>query len=87
MKRGISVLALGNSASLFLAITFTACVLFDLVFPQRAMFDAWRRLLPGFEWISWRGFLVGLAESYLYGWYLALVWTPLYNLFIARETD
>ncbi|MGE5338238.1 MAG: DUF5676 family membrane protein [Gemmatimonadota bacterium] len=85
MRRGIPVLALGNAASLFLAITFTVCVLFDLVFPQNAMFDAWRKLLPGFVWISWRGFVVGLAESYLYGWYFALVWAPLYNFFLARE--
>lgn len=85
MRRGIPVLALGNAASLFLAITFTVCVLFDLAFPEHAMFDAWRKLLPGFVWISWRGFLVGLAESYLYGWYFALVWAPLYNFFLARE--
>jgi hypothetical protein len=84
MKQGISLVALGHTASLFLAITFTLCVLFDLAFPEQAMFEAWRKLLPGFEWISWKSFFLGLAESYGYGWYFALVWAPLYNFFIGR---
>jgi len=28
--------------------------------------------------------LIGLVESYGYGWYLALIWVPLYNVFSAR---
>ena len=48
------------------------------------MFEAWRKLLPGFEWISWQSYFIGLAESYGYGWYFALVWAPLYNFFIGR---
>ena len=84
-NRSISLLALGNTASLFLVATFTVCVLFDLALPDYAMFDFWRNLLPGFDSLSWKGFLVGAAESYLYGWYFALVWVPLYNFFVARE--
>lgn len=87
MNRGISLLVLGNTASLFLVATLTVCVLFDLVFPEYAMFEFWRSLLPGFESRSLKGFLVGLAESYLYGWYFALIWAPLYNFFVAREPD
>jgi len=84
MRQGIPLVALGHTASLFLAVTFTLCVLFDLAFPAHAMFEAWRKLLPGFEWISWQSYFLGLAESYGYGWYFALVWAPLYNFFVGR---
>jgi cytochrome c biogenesis protein CcdA len=82
MKKGISLTAFGHATSLFLAITFVLCVAFDLIFPQHAMYEAWRKLLPGFEWISWQSFGLGLAESYGYGWYFALIWVPLYNYFL-----
>ena len=49
MKRTISFAAFGNATSLFLAITFAVCVGFDLLFPAHAMYQAWQKLLPGFE--------------------------------------
>lgn len=52
MRKGVSLLAVGHATSLFLAVTFTVCVAFDLLFPEHAMFEAWRKLLPGFEWLS-----------------------------------
>ena len=80
----IPVFAFGMSLGLFLAITFTLCVGFDLLFPRQAMYQTWLRLLPGFTWLSWPSFLLGLAESFAYGWYVALVFGPLYNFFAAR---
>ncbi|MCI0487406.1 MAG: DUF5676 family membrane protein [Blastocatellia bacterium] len=77
-------MAVGNATSLFLAISFVLCVAFDLLFPEHAMFRAWQALLPGFQWLTWKSFLLGLVESYGYGWYLALVWVPLYNVFALR---
>lgn len=85
MRYAISLPAAGHATSLFLAITFALCVAFDLLFPAHAMFQAWQKLLPGFEWISGRSFLVGLVESYGYGWYLVLIWVPLYNVFASRS--
>ena len=79
MKEKLSLVAIGHATSLFLAITFTVCVSFDLLFPEHAMFRAWQDLLPGFEWISWKSYFIGLIESYGYGWYFTLIWTPLYN--------
>ena len=84
MNRGISLTAFGHATSLFLAMTFVLCVGFDLVFPARRMYESWQALLPGFSWISWGSFLLGLVESYGYGWYLALIWVPLYNVFAVR---
>ena len=80
MRVGISVTAAGNATSLFLAITFSLCVAFDLLFPSHAMYSAWVRLLPGFEWLNWKSFCFGLVESYGYGWFIALIWVPLYNV-------
>ena len=87
MTRGISLYAVGHATSLFLAITFALCVGFDLLFPSRAMYQAWEKLLPGFTWISVGSFCVGLVESYGYGWFLALIWVPLYNVFAARDAS
>lgn len=54
MNRDIDLVALGHTASLFLAFTFTACVAFDLAFPQWAMVGAWQKLLPGFAGLDWK---------------------------------
>ncbi len=80
----IPVLALGMGLGSFLAITFVLCVLFDLWFPQLAMNPAWAIYLPGFIWLTWPSFFLGLAESFAYGWYVALVLGPIYNFFAAR---
>jgi hypothetical protein len=68
------------SLGLFLAITFTLCVIWGVIFPgfttmQRGLEAA----LPWFTWLSWGSFLLGLAESFLYGVYAAAVFVPLYN--------
>jgi hypothetical protein len=84
MRHGLSLSAFGHATSLFLVIAFTLCVAFDLMFPQMAMYRSWQALLPGFTWISWSSFALGLVECYGYGWFLALIWVPLYNVFVAR---
>jgi hypothetical protein len=71
----------GVSTGLFLAISFVLCVIFDLIFPGQSMYQAWIHLLPGFKWISWGAFFLGLIESFLYGIYFALVFVPFYNFF------
>jgi len=79
------IFALGMSLGLFLALTFVLCVGFGLLFPGQAMYETWFRLLPGFTWLSWSSFFLGLAESFAYGWYVALVFGPLYNFFVTRS--
>ncbi len=86
MSRQLSIKTVGNTASLFLLITYLVCMAFDLLFPQHAMYEAWQELLPGFEWLTWKGFFIGLIESYLYGWYIAIVWVLLYNFFAKQST-
>ncbi len=83
----ISLTVVGQATSLLLAMTFVLCVAFDLLFPEYAMHPVWQGWLPGFEWLSWPSFLLGLIESYGYGWYLALIWVPLYNYFARRHRE
>ncbi len=77
----IPVIALGMSLGLFFSITFALCVSFDLLFPEQAMYKTWLKLLPGFTWLSWSSFFLGLGESFVYGWYVALIFCPLFNFF------
>ncbi|HEC28540.1 MAG TPA: hypothetical protein ENI65_03000 [Gammaproteobacteria bacterium] len=85
MNSRLSFLAFGHATSLLFLISFVLCVGFDFIFPEHAMYQSWQRLLPGFEWISWKSFLIGMVESYAYGWYVTLIWIPLYNVFSARS--
>lgn len=85
MSQGLSLSGIGHATSLFLAISFALCVAGDLLMPAHEMHSAWQRLLPGFTWISWASFFLGLLESYAYGWYIALIWVPLYNVIVHRR--
>ena len=42
-------------------------------------------VLPGFEWISFRAFAIGLVESFLFGAYAGLSVAMLHNLFARRQ--
>lgn len=77
----LNLKTVGVSLGLFLSISYVLCVVYDLIFPGQTMYQAWMRLLPGFTWITWGSFFLGLVESFLYGIYIALVFVPLYNFF------
>ena len=80
----IPLLVFGLSLGIFFVITFVLCVGFDLIFPGQAMYQTWLRLIPGFTWLTWPSFLLGLVESFVYAWYVALIFCPLFNFFAAR---
>ena len=80
----LPVVPLGLSLGLFLVITYAACVGFDLMFPGQAMYQTWLRLLPGFSWLNWESFLLGAIESFAYGWFIALIFGPLFNFFALK---
>lgn len=74
----VVALALGT----FLSISYLLCVLYGLLVPPELhMHPAWAPLLPGFEWLSWGSFFLGLVESFLYGVYVAALYCPLHNGF------
>lgn len=64
------------------AVSFVFCVLWGLVTPQALHMHAFlEQVLPAFEWLTWWGFLLGLVESFLYGFYAGLVYVPIHNGF------
>lgn len=85
MKSPISLHAAGQATGLFIAISYTLCVICCLLFPEHQLYLDWQKWLPGFSWLSWPSFLLGLVESYAYGWYFALIWVPLYNFFLRAD--
>jgi len=81
----IPVVALGLASSLFFAISFVLCVLGYLLFPSLPVPHAALSLvLPGFVLLTWHSFLLGLVESIGWGWYVSLIFGPLYNYFVSR---
>jgi hypothetical protein len=84
--RTIPVLALGMALSMFLAISYVLCVLGYLFLPILPIsHSALSIFLPGFTLLSWPSFFLGLAESFGWGWYVALIFGPLYNAFAGRN--
>lgn len=78
----MKLVPLGHALSIFLALSFTLCILWGLATPPEwHMHPAFEPLLPGFEFLTATGFAIGLVESYAYGWYIALLTVPLYRLF------
>ena len=72
----------GWTLGTFLLLSYLICVGFGLLSPDRFhMHEAWAPLLPGFEWITWQGFIAGAIGSFLYGWYIAILIVPLYAFF------
>ena len=83
--RRISIPALGFSLGTFFVISYVICILrylADLIPGIRH--DALSVILPGFTLLSWGSFFLGLAESFVWGWYVALVFAPLHNYFAAK---
>ncbi|MBI3629038.1 MAG: hypothetical protein HY217_05565 [Candidatus Rokubacteria bacterium] len=73
------------SLGLFGAVTFVLCVVYGLLVPAALhMTQLLEIALPGFHWLSVGGSVLGLVESFLYGVYAGLVFTPIYN-FVARR--
>ena len=84
-SKTILVFALGMGLSLFLANSYVLCVLSYLFLPSLPIaHSALSLVLPGFTLLSWPSFCLGLAESFGWGWYVALVFGPVYNFFAAR---
>ena len=81
----ISIMILGLSLSVFFVISYLICISGYLLLPAWPVQHAALSIfLPAFELLSWRSFCLGMAESFVWGWYIALVFAPLYNLFSRR---
>ncbi len=83
-SKRIRIYPVGMSLGILLALSFALCVVFGLLFPVATMYQAWLPLLPGVSWISWPSFLLGLVETFAYGWYIAVIFVPAWNFFAPR---
>lgn len=83
--RLIPVLPFGIALSVFFILSFTLCVLSYLVLPEVSInHSALSIFLPGFKLLTWGSYFLGLVESAVYGWYIALVFGPIYNFCVTR---
>jgi len=73
-----SIARLGQALGLLFAVLYALCVAWDASFPDWAMRSIWAAALPGFDWLSAGDFFLGLAESYVYGWILAILFIPIW---------
>ena len=85
MLKSRRIVVVGHATSLFLLLSYILCIGFGLIFPSYQMHEAWAPLLPGFEWLTPSGFIFGLLGSYAYGWFIAVLWVPLYEFFDRRD--
>lgn len=74
--------------AVFAAVVFTLDVLFGVLFPNWwVMQNLYEFLLPGFTFISWGAFFLGLVESFIGGFLTAVIFVPIYNYFVSREVS
>jgi hypothetical protein len=70
------------------AFLYLLCVAYGLVDPTAGHMREFLRIaLPGFEWLTPKGFLTGLVKSFLYGGLAGLVYVPIYNALSRRFVD
>ena len=87
VARRVPIAVLGLSLNGFFAVSYGICILGYLVFPSvPVQHAALAMFLPGFELVSWRTFFLGLVESLVWGWYIALLFGTLYNFFLRRAS-
>ena len=79
---GLNIRVVTWSIATFTAGSFVVCILYGLIVPESLhMVQFLEITLPGFKWLSISSLLIGLVESFLYGVYAGLVYTPIYNFY------
>lgn len=73
--------------AVFFALVFTLDVLLGLLFPNWwVMQHLYEVILPGYTFISWGAYVVGLVEIFISGFLTAVLFVPIYNFFSARSS-
>jgi hypothetical protein len=84
-NRPISIITLGQALSGFFIVSYTICIIGYLLFPGMPVkHESLAIFLPGFTLLSWHTFFLGLIETFIWGWYIALVFGSIYNFFLRR---
>ncbi len=75
----------GLSLGIFTAFSFVLCVAYGLIVPESLhMHQFLQNVLPGFKWLSFGSFVLGIIESFLWGLYAGVVYVPVYNFIYKR---
>jgi len=78
----LNIRVLTWSLATFTTFTYLVCVAYGLIVPETLhMVQFLEIVLPGFKWLTVGSFFIGLVESFLYGVYVGLVFTPIYNFY------
>ena len=82
---GIPIVTFGLALSGFFAVSYIICILGYLLLPGLPVQHQFLELfLPGFTLLTWPTFFLGLIESVLFGWYIAVVFGAIYNFLLRR---
>lgn len=67
------------------ALLYLLCIAYGLTNPAGGHMREFLTIaLPGFEWLTVKGFVVGLLKSFLYGALIGVVYVPIYNALARR---
>ena len=67
------------------ALLYLLCIAFGLTNPASGHMREFLTIaLPGFEWLTVKGFAIGLVKSFLYGGLIGVVYVPIYNVLQRR---
>jgi hypothetical protein len=81
----LNIRVLTWSLATFTTVSYIVCVVYGLIVPESFhMVEFLEIILPGFKWLTFGAFIIGLVESFLYGVYAGLVYTPIYNFYNNR---
>lgn len=73
------------SLGAFSLFSYLVCIAYGLIVPESLHMTQFLEItLPGFKWLTFGGFVIGVIESFLYGVYAGLVFTPIYNFFYEK---
>lgn len=62
------------------ALLYLLCIAYGFTNPASGHMREFLMIaLPGFEWLTLKGFFIGLVKSFLYGALVGLVYVPIYN--------
>lgn len=81
----VPIVQLGLALSIFFVATYGLCIALGVFWPDWELHQPWLQFFPGFEWLTLRRFLIGLAESIVYAWYVAIVLGGSFNLLRSRR--
>ena len=83
--RTIPIVTFGLALSGFFVVSYVICILGYLLVPGLPVQHQFLAIfLPGFTLLTWPSFFLGLVESFLFGWYIAVVFGAIYNFLLRR---